>query len=267
MGLFLQKNNIIRDYLEDYVDGRAFWPQSIWKKYSKNGDLGYFANQSEEENRKQSLKCLNELVTDALELAPDCLAYLSKLRCDGVFRFCAIPQVMAIATLDKCYNNLDVFTGVVKIRKGLSCKLLLQTNDVNGVHNTFYVFAKSIAQRAQQAKEDGVDDPSYERTMNICNKICELTDNARKTSKNRDILYHYIIPTVVIALVACLSSLGYSDLIASFDASQFDLQSVLTLLLASFAFGHFLEKLSPGPSGSLKTASDILAKYTKPHSP
>eukprot|EP00965_Chrysotila_dentata_P184705 6097014-Pleurochrysis_carterae.AAC.1 len=26
MGLFLQKTNIIRDYLEDYVDGRAFWP-------------------------------------------------------------------------------------------------------------------------------------------------------------------------------------------------------------------------------------------------
>ena len=25
MGLFLQKTNIIRDYLEDYVDGRAFW--------------------------------------------------------------------------------------------------------------------------------------------------------------------------------------------------------------------------------------------------
>jgi phytoene/squalene synthetase len=27
MGLFLQKTNIIRDYLEDYVDQRAFWPQ------------------------------------------------------------------------------------------------------------------------------------------------------------------------------------------------------------------------------------------------
>jgi len=25
MGMFLQKTNIIRDYLEDYVDGRAFW--------------------------------------------------------------------------------------------------------------------------------------------------------------------------------------------------------------------------------------------------
>lgn len=43
MGLFLQKTNIIRDYLEDYVDGRAFWPQDIWKKYAKTGQLGEFA--------------------------------------------------------------------------------------------------------------------------------------------------------------------------------------------------------------------------------
>lgn len=27
MGLFLQKTNIIRDYLEDMQEGRAFWPQ------------------------------------------------------------------------------------------------------------------------------------------------------------------------------------------------------------------------------------------------
>lgn len=43
MGLFLQKTNIIRDYLEDYVDGRAFWPQDVWKKHSKTGQLGEFA--------------------------------------------------------------------------------------------------------------------------------------------------------------------------------------------------------------------------------
>merc|ERR1712060_356763 len=81
MGLFLQKTNIIRDYLEDYVDGRAFWPQSVWKTYSKSGDLGYFANPKTDEAMCAGLHCLNDLVTDALELAPDCLAYLSKLRC------------------------------------------------------------------------------------------------------------------------------------------------------------------------------------------
>lgn len=29
MGLFLQKTNIIRDYLEDSVEGREFWPKAV----------------------------------------------------------------------------------------------------------------------------------------------------------------------------------------------------------------------------------------------
>lgn len=186
MGLFLQKTNIIRDYLEDYVDGRAFWPQSVWKKYSKSGDLGYFANHDDEEAKNQALCCLNDLVTDALHLVPDCLKYLSKLHCSEVFRFCAIPQVMAIATLDKCYHNEDVFTGVVKIRKGLSCKLINNTNDFAGVHTVFHEFAKSITKQAINAKDSGFKDPSYDSTLQICQTICDLTrDEVQKLKKSR----------------------------------------------------------------------------------
>lgn len=29
MGLFLQKTNIIRDFLEDHQEGREFWPQEV----------------------------------------------------------------------------------------------------------------------------------------------------------------------------------------------------------------------------------------------
>ena len=29
MGLFLQKTNIIRDYLEDILQGREFWPREV----------------------------------------------------------------------------------------------------------------------------------------------------------------------------------------------------------------------------------------------
>jgi farnesyl-diphosphate farnesyltransferase len=175
MGLFLQKTNIIRDYLEDYVDGRAFWPQSVWKKYSKSGDLGYFAKQEDADAKAKALECLNELVTDALELVPDCLTYMSKLRCSEIFRFCAIPQVMAIATLDKCFANPKVFTGVVKIRKGTSCKLILRTNTLDEVHETFYIFAQSIISKAKKQKAAGVIDPTYHRTMKACDTILEWT--------------------------------------------------------------------------------------------
>jgi phytoene/squalene synthetase len=41
MGLFLQKTNIIRDYLEDIVEEpqpRMFWPKEIWGQYAKSLD-------------------------------------------------------------------------------------------------------------------------------------------------------------------------------------------------------------------------------------
>ena len=105
MGLFLQKTNIIRDYLEDYVDGRAFWPQQVWKKYAPSGDLGELAKP---EAREKAVACLNELVTDALECVPECMEYMAMLQTEEVFRFCAIPQVMAIATLADLYDNPKV---------------------------------------------------------------------------------------------------------------------------------------------------------------
>ena len=197
MGLFLQKTNIIRDYLEDYVDGRAFWPQSIWKKYSKSGDLGYFADQSKKENMEESRKCLNELVTDALELAPDCLAFLSMLKCPEVFRFCAIPQVMAIATLERLYNNLDVFTGVVKIRKGLACKLVLNSNDISEVKSSFHMFAKSIQAKSERLNATNGKEDLNDRTIKACKVICEITEKAHKSQRRQSILNWKVLPIVL----------------------------------------------------------------------
>lgn len=88
MGLFLQKVNIIRDYLEDYIDGRIFWPSEIWSQYA--GDLGDFRSP---ENKSQALACLNHLICNALALIPDCLQFMSMIKNKSVFRFCAIPQV------------------------------------------------------------------------------------------------------------------------------------------------------------------------------
>ena len=202
MGLFLQKTNIIRDYLEDYVDGRAFWPQSVWKKHSKSGDLGYFTQQNDPEVRTKSLECLNELVTDALELAPDCLLYLSKLGCTEIFRFCAIPQVMAIATLNSCYNNSDVFTGVVKIRKGSACKLILRTNTLDEVHDTFYQFVQGVLRKAETNRSQGVLDPSYSRTVKICNIIMETTadgHNRERKARQYPWMASLLVPAVGVA--------------------------------------------------------------------
>ncbi|CAK9142071.1 unnamed protein product [Ilex paraguariensis] len=92
MGLFLQKTNIIRDYLEDINEipkSRMFWPRQIWSKYvNKLEELKY------EENSVKAVQCLNDMVTNALFHVEDCLTYMSSLRDPAIFRFCAIPQAV-----------------------------------------------------------------------------------------------------------------------------------------------------------------------------
>ena len=174
MGLFLQKTNIIRDYLEDYVDGRAFWPQDVWKMYSKTDNLGEFAKA---EALPQALSCLNHLVTNALQCIPEVLEYMKLLHTEEVFRFCAIPQVMAIATLAELYNNPKVFTGVVKIRKCQAAQLILDTKTMDGLHKWFNILTNQIANKVIKS------DPNAKETIEICNKVLELTNSRAKRAK------------------------------------------------------------------------------------
>lgn len=139
MGLFLQKTNIIRDYHEDLFADRTFWPKEIWGQYTDV--LSDFAKYP---NSVQSVECLNHMVTDALQHIPDCLLYLSSIKDKQVFRFTAIPQIMAIATLAKLYNNLNVLTGVVKVRKGLAAKLMVYDIDLQDIYKYFDKGLKQI---------------------------------------------------------------------------------------------------------------------------
>ncbi len=176
MGLFLQKTNIIRDYFEDIESGRMFWPNEIWQQYAS--ELIDFKNQP---NSPVALACLNHLVTDALRHVPDCLEYLSLLRNRKVFRFCAIPQLMAIATLAKIYNNPKVFTENVKIRKGYTLKTMMYTNTIVDVFNEFEDAARSLM------KKLSIYDPNYENTMqhiqNIFNTIENIENDKKQTPK------------------------------------------------------------------------------------
>lgn len=112
MGLLLQKTNILRDFREDVDDGRMFWPKEIWSKYADHPKELTLASKSQ-----QARWALSEMTIDALSHATDALEYMTMLRNQSVFNFCAIPQVMAIATIEKCFDNLDVFHKNVKIRR------------------------------------------------------------------------------------------------------------------------------------------------------
>ncbi|XP_042501807.1 squalene synthase 1-like [Macadamia integrifolia] len=163
MGLFLQKTNIIRDYLEDINEipkSRMFWPCQIWSKYvNKLEDLKY------EQNSKKAVQCLNDMVTNALIHVEDCLKYMSSLRDPAIFRFCAIPQIMAIGTLALCYNNVEVFRGVVKMRRGLTAKVIDRTKTMSDVYGAFFDFSCML-----KSKVDN-NDPNATKTWNRIDAI------------------------------------------------------------------------------------------------
>lgn len=171
MGLFLQKTNIIRDYAEDCEEGRFFWPKQCW------GDsYARFASQAEvasgivetapgsnkfkpadNEVGQRSMYVLSSMLLDAMSHATNALDYLALLKEQSIFNFCAIPQVMAIATLELMFNNPDVFKKNVKIRKGVAVGLILKAVNPRDVAYTFLDYSRRIHKRLSPA------DPNFVR--------------------------------------------------------------------------------------------------------
>ncbi|KAG7897415.1 hypothetical protein KL935_005224 [Ogataea polymorpha] len=150
MGLFLQKTNIIRDFREDLEDGRSFWPKEIWAKHTDK-----LANFAKPEHLQEALNCSSELVLNVLDHVKDVLVYLSMVYDHSTYCFCAIPQVMAIATLALVFQNPYVFQRNVKIRKGETCSLILECRTYQGVLNVFSRYLRVIHHKCP------VSDPLY----------------------------------------------------------------------------------------------------------
>ncbi|XAR72776.1 Squalene synthase [Bertholletia excelsa] len=178
MGLFLQKVNVIQDYLED-IDEKAHlaWPRQIWSKYvNKLEDLKY------EENSVKAVQCLNEMLTYALIHAEDCLKYMSSLRDPATLRFCAVPQIMAIGTYTLCYNNIEVFRGDVKISRGLTAKIIDRTRTMEDVYGAFFDFSYIWKSKINKS------DPNATRTLSrieAIQKACIDSGTLNKRSRKR----------------------------------------------------------------------------------
>lgn len=140
MGQFLQKTNIIRDIHEDWQDGRRWYPKEIWSKHvDKWEDL------FDPKQRDKALNCISEMVLDALKHSEECLFYMAGIRDQSVFNFVAIPQTMAIATLETVFRNPAVLERNVKITKGDACQIMLEsTQNLFTVCEVFRRYARKI---------------------------------------------------------------------------------------------------------------------------
>lgn len=150
MGLFLQKTNIIRDIKEDYDEKRYWWPNDIVSKYFSSMHH-IFGNEerSGEEIKKTDEKniithkhtdLLNEMIMNALRHIPDSIEYLSLVNNNNNFKFCAIPQVVAVQTLASLFDNKNVFKKTEKLNKTILARIFIDINDINSVLQ-FYIDA------------------------------------------------------------------------------------------------------------------------------
>ncbi|KAH9473470.1 hypothetical protein Pst134EA_000543 [Puccinia striiformis f. sp. tritici] len=166
MGLFLQKTNILRDFREDVDAGRMFWPSIIWKKFVKEPKLLTLP-----EYQNQAKFALTEITIDTLNHVVDSLEYMTLLKNQSIFNFCAIPQVMAIATIEICFQNLDVFQKNVKIRRSTMALLISKAINPRDLSYIFVDFAHKIHDRADPS------DPNYVKLCVVIGRIIAWAEN------------------------------------------------------------------------------------------
>lgn len=161
MGLFLQKTNVIRDVHEDWVDKRRFWPKEIWSNY-----VDKFDDLFDPKNVDVAMNCSSEMVLNALSHADECLFYLAGLKEQSVFNFAAIPQAMAIATLEAVFRNPRLFKQNVKITKGQACQIMIEsTQNLKLVCEVFRRYARKIQ------KKNTSRDPNFLKISIACGKV------------------------------------------------------------------------------------------------
>lgn len=219
MGMFLQKTNILRDYLEDLNEGRTFWPRNIWQKYAKS------LLELRTGDKHKSVECLNELILDAYTHVPAVLRYLETIKDPQVFKFCAIPQVMAIATLERLVNNPDVFTGIVKIRKGLMLSLFQYTSSIEEVKGIFSTYSDALLSNLSETQT------IYKQANRMVSEVQALCSDGIQPSKPWPTLMSLLL-SVSVLIYAFLhnGSRKWVDVLLLLSMTLFMIYKKLTIL-------------------------------------
>ncbi|KAG8157168.1 hypothetical protein KVR01_012876 [Diaporthe batatas] len=161
MGQLLQQVNITRDVREDYDQKRYFWPKEVWSKY-----VDTFGELFLPQNRERALQCSSEMVCMGLSRAEDCLAYMSRVEEQSTFNFVAIPQAMAIATFELCFQNPELFDRNIKMSRGSACRIMIDSTQ--GFPRLCEVF-RHHAKRIRQKNRPG--DPHFTEIDAACSRI------------------------------------------------------------------------------------------------
>nr|AAB02945.1 squalene synthase [Nicotiana tabacum] len=172
---------------------------------SLSNSMGLFLQELKyEDNSAKAVQCLNDMVTNALSHVEDCLTYMSALRDPSIFRFCAIPQVMAIGTLAMCYDNIEVFRGVVKMRRGLTAKVIDQTRTIADVYGAFFDFSCMLKSKVNN------NDPNATKTLKRLEAILKTCRDSGTLNKRKSYIirsepnYSPVLIVVIFIILAII---------------------------------------------------------------
>jgi len=167
MGQFLQKTNIIRDVREDYDEKRRFWPKEIWSKH-----VDQFEDLFDGKYREAALTCSSEMVLNSLKHGEECLMYMAGIS-SQVFNFVAIPQTMAIATLELVFQNPLMFDRNVKITKGDAAQVMMESQNFQSVCVVF----RRYVRRIRNKNNNNPKDPNFLNINMACDKVEQFIES------------------------------------------------------------------------------------------
>eukprot|EP00798_Chlamydomonas_sp_ICE-L_P000464 gene464-1870_t len=152
------------------LEPTTYWPSAIWGKYGQQ-----LSDFKEVSNRDGAIQCLNHMITDAMRHLPFSIEHMSKVRDVQVFRFCAIPQIMAIATLAMCYNNGKVFEGVVKMKRGKVSTVFTKCSNMGDLFGWFLRFLHMLAAKLDAPDMAGNDPtlPDMRKAVSSSIQLCQ----------------------------------------------------------------------------------------------
>ncbi|RYC53925.1 hypothetical protein CHU98_g12285 [Xylaria longipes] len=249
MGQFLQKVNIIRDVHEDFVDNRRFWPKDIWGKYVDKWDDLF-----DPKYRTQAVHCSSEMVLNALKHADECLFYMAGIKEQSVFNFVAIPQTMAIATLDLVFQNPKIFHSHLKITKGDACHLMTEsTQNLRLVCEVFKRYTRRIAQK---------NDPRDPHYLEISMALGKLEQFIETLFPSQNVKHVKALHAEKVQNSSASLSSFWETLIL-IVAVLFCLLLVSGLMVgAAWVMGARWDTMSSGVSSRVEEAAKITAKIT-----
>jgi len=115
---------------------------------------------------------------------------------------------MAIGTCAICYNNVKVFRGVVKMRRGLTARIIDETKSMSDVYSAFYEFSSLL-----ESKIDDKDPSSaltrkrVEAIKRTCKSSGLLKRRGYDLEKSK---YRHMLIMLALLLVAIIFGVLYA---------------------------------------------------------